>query len=316
MITVKNVSKKYGSFYALKNISFEVKKGEILGFLGPNGAGKTTTMKIITGFFPPTSGIVEIAGVDLGKSIIGSKKKIGYLPENVPLYHELTVMDFLKFVANIKGVNRKEVQAHLSHIIADCALGLVENKLIGNLSKGYRQRVGLAQALVGDPEIIILDEPTVGLDPKQIIEIRNLIKQMAGKKTIVLSSHILHEVSMLSDRVIVINNGEIIASDTPEELNKKLKTTDTLSLLLKGEKDKILEVLQSIKGVISSEYIKNIGDELEFSVHSDKGKDLRAEIIKVFSSISDVVLLELSTVTMTLEDIFLKLINQEEDISE
>ena len=217
MIKVENLTKSYGNFQALKGVSFTVKKGEILGFLGPNGAGKTTTMRILTCFFPATSGKASIAGYDVFEESLEVRKRIGYLPENVPLYPEMKVTDYLKFVAGVKGVSRKAINERVSVVMEECVLTHMSHKLVGQLSKGYRQRVGIAQALVNEPDVLILDEPTVGLDPKQIIEIRKLIKGLAGRRTVILSTHILPEVSMTCQRVIIINDGRVIASDTPKK---------------------------------------------------------------------------------------------------
>ncbi|MBI5682169.1 MAG: ATP-binding cassette domain-containing protein [Deltaproteobacteria bacterium] len=223
MIQVENLTKNYGSHQALKGISFTVNKGEILGFLGPNGAGKTTTMRILTGFFPATSGKAVVAGFDVFEEPMEVRKRIGYLPENVPLYRDMVVTDYLKFAAGIKGIKKYDMDDRVNKVMDDCALQDVSRKLIGELSKGYRQRVGLAQALVNDPDVLILDEPTIGLDPNQIIEIRKLIKGLAGKRTIILSTHILPEVSMICHRVVIINKGEVVAVDTPQNMTSRIQ---------------------------------------------------------------------------------------------
>ncbi len=312
MIDVLNVTKKYGAFTAVKNISFNVAKGEILGFLGPNGAGKTTTMKMLTGYFPPTDGIVKIANLDISKHTIEAKKHIGYLPENVPLYHDLTVGQFLKFVADVKNVKPKNSGNEIEKVLDICGIRDVKKRLIGHLSKGYRQRVGLAQALMGDPDILILDEPTVGLDPKQIREIRDLIKSMSGKKTIVFSSHILHEVSMISDRIVVINKGEIIANDTSAVLDEKLKIVDDLVVVVRGNPEFIISAISGINGVLNVRLERTNNNESEFRVECRKGTDLRSAVIKRLASSEGVELLEIATVKMSLEEIFLKLIKTEE----
>ncbi|MBI5874361.1 MAG: ATP-binding cassette domain-containing protein [Deltaproteobacteria bacterium] len=214
MIEVEGLTKYYGNYHALKGVTFSVRKGEILGFLGPNGAGKTTTMRILTCFFPPTSGKAKVAGFDVFEEPLEVRKRIGYLPENVPLYKDMTVEDYLNFAAGIKGVEGKKVKVAVAKAMDECVLTDVSYKFISELSKGYRQRVGLAQALVNDPEVLILDEPTIGLDPKQIIEIRKLIKNLAGRRTVILSTHILPEVSMTCQRVVIINDGRVVAVDT------------------------------------------------------------------------------------------------------
>lgn len=315
MIKVENLSKNYGSFAALKSISFEVRRGEILGFLGPNGAGKSTTMKILTGFFPPTDGSVEVAGLNLDKHLLEIKRKIGYLPENVPLYSDMSVTDFLKFSCRVKGVSCKNFSSEISRVVNECALVKVQNKLICALSKGYKQRVGLAQALVGDPDILILDEPTVGLDPKQIIEIRELIKRMAGSKTVILSTHILPEVSMISDRVIIINEGKIAAIDTPKNLHDRLQSSQDISLLIKGKESDIMALLNSVPNILNVKLKAEQGDCFEFVVSGEKDSDIRPVLAKtIVTSDKSVQLLEIKTVSLSLEDIFLHLVTKEEEV--
>lgn len=231
MIEVKNVTKKYGSFTAVDNISFDVKDGEVVGFLGPNGAGKSTTMNMITGFIEPTDGQIIINGNDISKKPKKAKKQIGYMPENVPLYYDLTVKEFVTYMAELKFVKRQDKKEQVEKVIKETGLESVQKKLIKNLSRGYKQRVSMAGALVGDPDVIILDEPTVGLDPKQITEIRNLIKELGKKHTVILSTHILPEVSQICERVVIINKGKIVAVDTPENLEKKTKENNLVFLL-------------------------------------------------------------------------------------
>ena len=228
MIEVKNVTKKYGKFTAVDNISFTVKDGEVVGFLGPNGAGKSTTMNMITGFIEPSEGTIEVNGYDIMKKTKKAKKQIGYMPENVPLYMDLTVKEFVSYMAELKLVERKVRKEEVSSAIKETGLEEVQNKLIKNLSRGYKQRVSMAGALVGNPDVLILDEPTVGLDPKQIIEIRNLIKNLGKKHTVILSSHILSEISQICERVIIINKGKIVAIDTPANLEEKTKEQNIL----------------------------------------------------------------------------------------
>jgi len=315
MITVRNLSKNYGSFQALKNVSFEVNKGEILGFLGPNGAGKTTTMKIITGYFPPSLGSVSIGGLSLEKNLIECKRKIGYLPENVPLYLDMRVMDFFSFVAQVKGVSRKGYKKQIDEIINDCNLGSITHKLIGSLSKGFRQRVGLAQALIGDPEVLILDEPTIGLDPKQIIEIRQLIKKMAGKKTVILCTHVLPEVSMVSDRVIIINEGQIVAIDTPDNLNTRLRSTNELLLIVDGAEDLVMQTVNDLSNVISVDVRSRSTEGTEYVIHTDIKSDIRHDLAKsIVNKRGKLRLLEMRAVSLSLEDIFLQLVTKERGV--
>jgi ABC-2 type transport system ATP-binding protein len=315
MIAVKNLTKKYGKIEALKDISFEVQKGEILGFLGPNGAGKTTTMKIITGFFPPSSGSVQIGCLSIEKHVLECKKKIGYLPENVPLYHDLRVNEFFQFVARIKGVSTKEYKRQIGAIISECSLEPVAHRIIGTLSKGYKQRVGLAQALIGDPEILILDEPTIGLDPKQIIEIRSLIKNMSGRRTVILCTHVLPEVSMVSDRVVIINEGHIVAIDTPQNLDKRLRKSHQIAITAIGEEAQVIAVLSRLAHVASVSVYKRNPDNCEYLVETDVESDIRHEIAcALISERKNIKLLEIRSVALSLEDIFLKLVRTEEGV--
>ena len=251
MISIENVTKKYGDFTALKGINFEVKKGEIVGLLGPNGAGKSTTMNIITGYISSTSGTVTIDGTDILKDPLKAKKKIGYLPEMPPLYGDMTVKEYLMFVSKLKKVPKAKCTEQVDKILDLISLTDVKDRLIKNLSKGYRQRVGLAQAISGDPEVLILDEPTVGLDPKQIIEIRNLITSLSKNHTIILSSHILSEISAICDRMVIINKGEVVAEGTTDELSKKLGYSNSISLRIKGTCDAVTSVLNKIDNIES-----------------------------------------------------------------
>lgn len=238
LIKVENVTKKYGNYVAVDNMNFEIKEGEIVGFLGPNGAGKTTTMSIITGFIEPTDGYVEINGYNVSKKARKAKREIGYMPETTPLYNELTPKEFISYMAELKGVTKKERKAEIERVIKAVNIGDVENKLIRNLSRGYRQRVSLAGALVGNPKVLILDEPTVGLDPKQVTQIRSLIKSLGKDHTVILSSHILSEVSQICEKVIIINKGKLVAIDTPENLEKKEAGENTLLVTVEDTKRK------------------------------------------------------------------------------
>lgn len=249
MIEVENLTKKYGSQVAVDNLSFRVERGMIYGFLGPNGAGKSTTMNMMTGYIAATSGTVKINGYDILKNPEQAKKSIGYLPELPPVYPDMTVYEYLRFVAELKKVKKNERQAQIEDVMKQTQIEDVKGRLIKNLSKGYKQRVGLAQAIIGYPEVIILDEPTVGLDPKQIIEIRELIRELAKKHTIILSSHILSEVSAVCDHIMIISKGKLVASDTPEGLMTLLKGGRQMKLSVLGEQSKVEELLQSMESV-------------------------------------------------------------------
>ena len=252
MIQVENITKKYGSFTAVNNINFEIDEGEIVGFLGPNGAGKSTTMNMITGFIEPTSGRIIVDGYDISKKPRKAKRQIGYMPEGVPLYSDLTVKEFVTYMAELKGVPKKEKKDKVQKAIEETGLQDVQNKLTRNLSRGYKQRVSMAGALVSNPKVIILDEPTVGLDPKQVTEIRALIKELGKEHTVILSSHILSEVSQICNRVIIINNGQIVAIDTPENLEKKVVTDNSVYVTVEDKENKmdnIIEKLPEIKEV-------------------------------------------------------------------
>lgn len=313
MIRVENLTKDFGSVRAVDNISFEVKKGEILGFLGPNGAGKTTTMRILTCFLPATSGTVKVAGFDVFEHSMEVRKRIGYLPENPPLYPEMTVQGYLDFVARIKNVPANKRRQAVDRALEMCRVQEHRQTLIRKLSRGYRQRVGLAQALVHNPEVIVLDEPTVGLDPKQIIEVRHLIKNLAGEHTIILSTHILPEVSMTCDRVVIINEGRLVAEDTPQNLTTQLKGGEIVHLEVKAEADGLKRILGDVDGVrhIETQPIDNTG-RLSVRVESEPGRDLRSVLASRVVQ-SGFELYELRAVSLSLEDIFLKLTTQEEE---
>jgi len=311
MIEVEGLTKYYGLFPAIKDLTFQVGRGEILGFLGPNGAGKTTTMRILTCYVPPTRGTVRVAGFDIDKDPLEVRRRIGYLPENVPLYGDMTVSSYLFFVAELKGLKRRERQRRVEEIIRECGIAEVRNKLISKLSKGYRQRVGIAQALLGDPEVLILDEPTIGLDPKQIIEIRNLIKSLGGRRTIILSTHILPEVSMVCQRVIIINEGRLVAVDTPENLTAQLQKSHHISLEIEGPPDQVAKELQRVEGVLQIEGQGCTGNGVyRYLVKSKPEMDIRKELARVVHH-NNWGLWELRPVSMTLEDIFIKLVTEE-----
>ncbi len=311
MIEIKNLTKRYGNGVALDNVSFTVKSGEILGFLGPNGAGKSTTMNIITGYISATSGTVEIDGHDNVTDSMECRKMIGYLPEIPPLYNDMTVNEYLDFVYDIKKATQPRNE-HIASILETVGIKDVASRLIKNLSKGYKQRVGIAQALIGDPQILILDEPTVGLDPKQINEIRNVICELGKNRTIILSSHILPEVSAICDRVIIINKGKIVAEDTPQNLSKKLTNDNKFVIRVSGDKSFIESVISEVPGV---EYIESLGqkedDSYDYIIESQKDCDVRAALFASLSQ-NNLPILMIKAMDMSLEDIFLQI--TEEDL--
>jgi ABC-2 type transport system ATP-binding protein len=314
VIEVDHLTKRYGSLRAIENVTFQVEKGEILGFLGPNGAGKTTTMRILTCFLPATEGTARVAGFDVFDSPMEVKRRIGYLPENPPLYTEMTVNSYLDFVAKIKGVDTGDRKKKIEEVKDRVSIKEYSDTLIKNLSKGYKQRLGLAQALIHDPQVLILDEPTVGLDPNQIIEVRQLIKSLAGNHTIILSTHILPEVSMTCQRVVIISKGKIAAVDTPENLTRQLQGTDRIYLEVKGPESVVKTKIKEIEGVLEVDSHRLDGDEAySFSVETELKKDVRSKIArKVVENGYD--LLELRTLTMSLEEVFLQLTTQEEEV--
>ncbi len=313
MIEVEHLTKNYGPTLAVSDISFEVQKGEVLGFLGPNGAGKTTTMRILTGFLPPSDGRVRVAGFDVIEEPLEAKKRTGYLPESPPLYPDMTVREYLAFVGRIKGVARRELKTRLGEVAEKTAVTEVLDRPIGKLSKGYRQRVGIAQAIIHNPDVLILDEPTAGLDPKQIIETRELIRNLAGQHTVILSTHILPEVSKTCQRVVVINQGKVVAAGAPEELNKRLQGFETVLVSVEGPAAEIMDRLQRVSGVNLVEPRDATGGQMTFEIQADKGHDVRAEVARAIVE-SQWKLFELKTSGMSLEDIFLKLTTK--DVSE
>src|SRR5262245_46362141 len=277
MIEVENLTKRYGRHTAVDGISFRVEKGEILGFLGPNGAGKTTTMRILTCYLPATEGTARVAGHDVFRAPLEVKRRVGYIPETPPLYPDMSVQDFLTFCAKIKGVPAKERAAKVDDAIFKCRVGDVRGKLIGKLSKGYRQRVGLAQAILHNPEVLILDEPTAGLDPKQIIETRQLIKELAGTHTIVLSTHILPEVSQTCERVVIINKGRAVAVDTPANLTARLRGSETMYVQIDAMDGNATAVLEGIPGVTGVAVVDRQNGAVGYEVSSEKGRDVRRD---------------------------------------
>lgn len=308
MIEVKNVTKKYGKAVAVEDISFTINDGEIVGLLGPNGAGKSTTMNILTGFIEQTSGEVVIDGFNMLKKPKKAKKEIGYMPEGVPLYTDLTVREFVKYMAEIKQVDRKTRKEKVEKIINQTGLKDVEKKLIKNLSRGYKQRVSMAGALVGEPKILILDEPTVGLDPKQITEIRNLIKELGKTHTVILSSHILSEVSQICNKVIIINKGKIIAVDTPENLENRVTSNNCIYVTVEDTENKIDAIKNKIEGIKKLDLIeKNEDGTKQCIIEADKGIDLRKKIFAEFAK-ENITIFEMKKADSTLEDAFMKLI--------
>ncbi len=310
MIEAEGLTKFYGPISAIRNVSFGIEKGEIVGFLGPNGAGKSTTIRILTCYMPPTAGVARVDGLDCFENSLQIRQKIGYLPENVPIYKDLTITRFLRFAANAKGVESKQVSKEVSRVIGMCGLEKNANRIIGNLSKGYRQRVGLAQALLNNPSVLILDEPTIGLDPTQIIEIRRLIQQLREDRTILLSSHILPEVAQICQRVIIINRGEIIATDTPTNLTSQLQKTAKIILEVGGgaQAGELASALEKIGGVQKVDVESN--GKSRFTIETDRSRDVRPEIARLAIEKGND-LLELRSVQLSLEDIFMQLVTEE-----
>ena len=311
MIKVERLTKRYGPTLAVKDITFEVEKGEIVGFLGPNGAGKTTTMRILTGFLPPTSGTASVAGHDVLEEPLEVKKHIGYLPESPPVYPEMPVEGYLDFVGRLKGIPSGEVNQRVDSVVEGCALGDVRQKLIGQLSKGYRQRVGLAQALIHDPAVLIFDEPTAGLDPKQIAEVRQLIHDLSGDHTIILSTHILSEVQSIASRIIIINDGKLEASDTPENLMARMRGHESLLIEIDGPPEDVEERLLAVEGVNGVSRKNGHGGRTSWSVETSKDAVIRSDLARVVVE-SGWGLYEIRPIGMSLEDIFLKLTASED----
>ena len=312
MIEVKNITKKYGNFLAVNDISFEIKDNEIVGFLGPNGAGKSTTMNMITGYIEPTSGKIIVNGKNITKEPNKVKKQIGYMPESIPLYNELTVREFVNYMADLKYVKRKDKKEKVDKILKDVGLEDVQKKIIKNLSRGYKQRVSLAGALIGDPKVLILDEPTVGLDPKQITEIRQLIKKLGKEHTVILSSHILSEVSQICEKVIIINKGKILAVDTPEHLEENFKEENSVYITVEDKKENITEIIKKIKNLKEIKLIKeNANGTKQYIITVDGDKDPRKQLFEILPK-NDINIMELKKTEVTLEEAFLKLINSKE----
>ena len=312
MISVKNLTKKYGETTALDNITFNVEKGEIVGLLGPNAAGKTTTMRILTGYFPPTSGEVIIAGKNVAEDSLYIRKNTGYLPESAPLYSDMTVDEFLDFAAEAKGLNGKTKRESKDNAINNCNLQDYAFKQLKTLSKGYKQRVGLAQAIINSPQILILDEPTVGLDPQQIKDMREIITNLSKKSTIILSSHILEEISKTCNRVIIMNKGKVLATDTPDNLSSKIEKSDRLFFELGGYKETALNIIKQTKGITECGYSNlNLNEENSFGIEalSEKSPEIRNVIIKELIA-KDISVYQIKLEKLTLEQIFSAIVEE------
>jgi len=310
VIEVQHLTKRYGPVTAVDDVSFSVQRGEILGFLGPNGAGKTTTMRVLTGYMPPTDGKAVVAGYDVFEQPIEAKRRTGYLPETPPLYPDMTVRDYLSFVSRIKGVPRGERTARVNEMMEKTRIADVANRHCGKLSKGYRQRVGLAQALMHNPEVLILDEPTAGLDPKQIIETRQLIKALAGDHTIILSTHILPEVSQTCQRVVIINRGKVVAVDTPDNLTSRLQGSETMYLQVDAAGADVASVLQRVSGVTRVAVTDTKQQIVGYEVDSEAGRDVRRELAAAIVG-RGWGLLEMRPMRLSLEEIFLHVTTEE-----
>ena len=311
MIQVDNLTKRYGPVTAIHDVSFSVDKGRIVGFLGPNGAGKSTTMKILSCFMPATGGTARVAGYDVFSQSLEVRRRIGYLPENAPLYPDLSVSSYLDFVAEIKGVGRAERRGRVADVMERCFITDMQNRLIGKLSKGYRQRVGLAQALLGDPEVLILDEPTIGLDPKQIAEIRALIRSLAGQHTVILSTHILPEVSMVCDGIVIINHGRIVAQGTESELVQQVFPTARIEVRVTNASGDVGGALRAVPGVVAVEPLAARDGSVGFVVESERDRDVRGDLVRLVTG-KNWSLQELHQVGMSLEEVFIRVVAGEQ----
>jgi ABC-2 type transport system ATP-binding protein len=312
MLQARHLTKCFGALTAINDVSFDVERGEIVGFLGPNGAGKSTTMRILCGVFPPTSGQAIVAGYDVVADSLRARRVVGYAPERVALYLDMTVREYLHYVAEMKGVDAAHRRSSIDAALSSCGVGQVAQRLIGTLSKGYRQRVGIAQALVGEPRVLILDEPTAGLDPEQVAEMRRLIRHLRGDRTVILSTHILSEVEATCDRVIIIHRGRILAVDTPRNLNQRLRHTSQIHLEVRAAAAAVASRLRTIPGVLSVEAAMDAAEGgAAFVVTTEKDRDLRAELAAAIGA-AQWPLLELRPVFLSLEDIFLSLVAEPE----
>ena len=309
MIQVENITKRYGNFTAVDGISFDIDEGEIVGFLGPNGAGKSTTMNMITGFIEPSDGRIIVDGYDISKKPQKAKRQIGYMPEGVPLYSDLTVKEFVAYMADLKGCEKKTKKEEIKKVLEETGLTEVQNKLTKNLSRGYKQRVSMAGALVGNPKVIILDEPTVGLDPKQVTEIRTLIKNLGKKHTVILSSHILSEVSQICNRVIIINKGKIVAIDTPENLENKVAQNNVVYVTVEDPENKMDSIKEKLNNIKDIQFVVENEDKTKkYIIKGERDIDLRKEIFETLAK-EGITIFEMKKADATLEDAFMKLIN-------
>ena len=309
MIEAEHLTKYYGSFLGIEDVSFQVEQGEILGFLGPNGAGKTTAMRILTGFMPPSSGTASIAGYDVTSQSLEARKHIGYLPETVPLYTDMTVADYLGYMGTLRGMQRQQIATRIPEVIGICRLDEYRASHISKLSKGYRQRVGIAQAILHEPDVLILDEPTIGIDPIQVVETRQLIRGLGGDHTVVLSSHILPEVSIVCDRIIIIHEGRVVAIDTPANLSEHLQNTQRVEVDIRGPSPEVMPALRGLQGV---QDVRRQGDDQvsSYVIEVRRGGDLREQVAALVAE-QGWGLLRLQAVEMSLEEIFLRLTTSE-----
>ena len=310
MIQAEGLTHYYGPYPAIQDVSFGVRKGEILGFLGPNGAGKTTTMRIITGFVPPSHGTVTVDGFDVVEQSLEARRRVGYLPETVPLYTDMSVTGYLRYMGTLRGMSPKAIKSRIGDVVGVCRLGDYSKTQIGKLSKGFRQRVGIAQAIIHEPQVLVLDEPTIGIDPIQVVETRRLIQELGRDQTVVLSSHILPEVSMICDRVLIINEGRIVAEDTPKNLAEGLQGVDRLEVEIGGPVAQVLPILRGITGVDEVTHNNNSGRHT-YTIQAQPGKDLRDDISQAVVK-NGWSLRGLQLVGMSLEEIFLRLTTHEE----
>lgn len=313
MIQLDGITKYYGNFPAITDITFRVEKGEAVGFLGPNGAGKSTTMKIVTGFIPPTTGNCTVANYDVVSQSIEARRHIGYLPETVPLYTDMTISEYLTFMGRIREMSIRRIRSRIDDVIDICRLGDYRNSHIGKLSKGFRQRVGIAQSILHEPEVLVLDEPTIGIDPIQVVETRNLIRNLSGEHTLIVSTHILPEVSMICERVVIIHEGQIVAVDRPENLATRLRGVERIEIDVRGPSKQVVTALKEVEGVSGAEKKRtpDDADYITYEIEGTRGADLRAQIATVITK-RGWGLVRLQGVGMTLEEIFLRLTTTEE----
>jgi len=310
IVEAKGLTKYYGSFPAIEDVNFTARRGEVLGFLGPNAAGKTTTMRIVTGYMPPTTGTVLVDGYDILGDSLEVRKRIGYLPESVPLYTDMTVREYLSFMGALRGMEKERIAARIPDVVELCHLEDYIDSYVSKLSKGFRQRTGIAQAIIHEPELLILDEPTVGIDPIQVVDTRNLIRGLGGDRTVILSTHILSEASQICDRVLIIYEGQIVAEDEPENLAQRLQNVERVEMEVQGPVEQVARALENISGVENVSWVGS-GNLGTFTVDAGLGQDLRSRLARTIVS-QDWGLLQLNVISMSLEEIFLSLTAQEE----